>query len=112
VDELDPTVRVIGDRELSCRQLVFAAADTQTAELPGTRMIQTATQEVSAAVHPDIPLLGLAYASERIRAESRLDPPSDRLPTPPPSVRVEILECLGFGDDARPALGPVPAADN
>jgi len=110
VEERDPTVRVIGARELSCRQLVFAAADTQTAELPGSRMVQTASQEVSAAVHPDIPLLGLAYASERIRAESRLEPPSDRLPTPPPSVRVEILECLGFGSEARPALGPVSGA--
>lgn len=110
VEERGATVRVIGARELSCRQLVFAAADTQTAQLPGSRMVQTATQEVSAAVHPDIPLLGLAYASERIRAESRLEPPSDRLPTPPPSVRVEILECLGFGSDARPALGPVPVA--
>jgi hypothetical protein len=105
VQERPPTVRVIGERELRCQQLVFAAADTQSARLPGSVMIQTATQEVSAAVHPDIPLLGLAYASERIRAESRLEPPSDRLPTPPTSVRVEILECLGFGDDARPALG-------
>ena len=107
VEERDPTVRVIAGRELQCRQLIFAAADTQSADLPGSRMIQTASQEVSAAVHADIAFLGLAYASERIRAESRLEPPSDRLPTPPPSVRIEILECLAFGDDAEPALGPV-----
>ena len=112
VEERDPTVRVIAGRELSCRQLIFAAADTQSAELPGSRMIQTASQEVSAAVHEDIALLGLAYAVERVRAESRLEPPSDRLPTPPPSVRVEILECLAFGDDAVPALGPVSRAED
>jgi hypothetical protein len=112
VERRDPTMRVIQDRELRCDQLTFAAADTQVAELPGTRMIQTATQEVSAAVHQDIPLLGLAFASERIRAESRLEPPSDRLPTPPPSVRVEILECLAFGSDAEPALGPVTAGED
>ena len=112
VEERDSTVRVIAGRELECRQLIFAAADTQTAELPGTRMIQTASQEVSAAVHEDIALLGLAYASERIRAESRLDPPSERLPTPPPSVRIEILECLAFGSDAAPALGPVDRVED
>jgi hypothetical protein len=97
-------VRVIGDRELRCEQWTFAAVDTQVARLPQGTMIQIASQEVAAAVHADIPLLGLAYATERIRAESRLDPPSDRLRPPPPSVRIEILECLAFGDGARPRL--------
>jgi hypothetical protein len=116
VQERDPTVRVIQGRELRCRQLTFAAADSQVARLPQGRMIQVASQEVSAAVHPDIPLLGLAYATERIRAESRLEPPSERMQPPPPQVRVEILECLGFGDDAESVLVPggsggAPAAD-
>ena len=111
VQERDPTVRVIQGRELRCRQLTFAAADSQVAVLPRGRMVQVASQEVSAAVHPDIPLLGLAYATERIRAESRLDPPSDRLRPPPPQVRIEILECLGFGDGAEAVLEPVSRTD-
>jgi len=111
VQERDPTVRVIAGRELLCRQLTFAASDSQVARLPQGQMIQVASQEVSAAVHPDIPLLGLAYATERIRAESRLEPPSDRLRPPPAQVRIEILECLDFGDDATPALAPGPRPD-
>ena len=110
VDESGATVRVIAGRELSCRQLVFAAADTQVAELPDTRMVQTATQEVTAAVSDEIPLLGLAYVSERVAAESRLDPPSKRMPAPPPSLRVEILECLDYGAGAVAAL-PTGAGD-
>jgi hypothetical protein len=110
VEETGATIRVIAGRELTCRQLVFAAADTQVAELPGTRMIQTASQEVTAAVSGQIPLLGLAYVSERVAAESRLDPPSKRMPAPPPSLRVEILECLDFGGGAAPGL-PADAGD-
>ncbi|HOX25813.1 MAG TPA: hypothetical protein PLL30_10410 [Candidatus Krumholzibacteria bacterium] len=108
VEEREATVRVISGRELTCRQMVFAAADTQVARLPNSTMTQTSSQEVSAAVNPSIPLLGLAYVTERLRAESRLDPPSDRLSPPPPQIRVEILECIDFGSGARPALGPVP----
>lgn len=104
--ERPATVRVIGRRELECRQFEFAAADTQRAELPLGTMVQISTQEVAAAVHPEIPLLGLAYVTERLRADSHLDPPSDRLPAPPPQLRVEILECVGFGHDAHPTLPP------
>lgn len=111
VTERGRTVRVIGDRELACRQLEFAAADTQRATLPAGAMVQVSTQEVAAAVHPDIPLLGLAYVTERLRAESTLDPPSDRFPTPPPQVRVEMLECLAFGNDAEPVFGPLARHD-
>ncbi|MEZ4387353.1 MAG: hypothetical protein R3D98_07185 [Candidatus Krumholzibacteriia bacterium] len=109
VTERAPTVRVIGTRELTCRQLEFAAADTQRARLPAGTMVQISSQEVAAAVHPDIPLLGLAYVTERLRAESHLEPASDRFPPPPLQLRVEMLECLGFGRDARPWLGPFTA---
>ena len=105
VEESASTIRVIDDHELECRQLIFSATDNQKAELPVGTMIQTSTQEVSAAVHPDIPLLGLAYVTERVRAESRLDPPSDRMKPPPPQVRIEILECFGYGHDAVAVLG-------
>jgi len=107
VTERPATIRVIGHRELECRQLEFAAADTQRAELPLGTMVQISTQEVAAAVHPEIPLLGLAYVTERLRADSHLDPPSDRLPPPAPRLRVEILECVGFGQGAGPHLGPL-----
>jgi len=108
VEERGSTVRVFSGRELDCRQLVFGAADTQGAQPRAGRLIQTATLEVSAAVNGAIPLLGLAYVTERLRAESRLEPPGERRP-PPPQMRVEILECIDFGADARPALGPLPA---
>lgn len=104
VTEQPSTVRVIGPHELMCRQLEFAAADTQRATLPAGVMVQVSSQEVAAAVHPGIPLLGLAFVTERVRAESHLDPPSDRFAPPPPQLRVEILECLGFGHDARRML--------
>lgn len=108
VRESPPTVRVIGGRELECRQLEFAAADTQQAVLPQGRLIQATSQEVSAAVHQDIPLLGLAYVSERLRSESWLDPPSRRR-LPPPQVRIEILECIAFGSGASALLDPARA---
>lgn len=105
VRRIEPTVRVIGERELSCQQWEFAAADTQQAQLPAGVMTQVSSQEVAAAVHAEIPLLGLAYVTERLRAESTLTPPSDRFSPPPPQLRVEMLECLGFGTGARPVLG-------
>lgn len=110
VEERHPTIRVIGGHELMCRQFVFAAVDTQRAVSAVGEMVQISSQEVSAAVHPELPLLGLAYVTERVRHESVLDPPGRRRP-PPPQVRVEILECIGFGDDARPALA-LPAIDD
>jgi len=110
VTEGASTVRVIGPHELMCRQLEFVATDIQRATLPAGVMEQVSTQEVAAAVHADIPLLGLAYVTERLRAESRLDPPSDRFAPPPPQLRVEMLECLSYAHDARPVLD-LPTAD-
>jgi len=100
-----PTTRVIDGRELLCDQFTLSAADTQTADLPAGRMIQVTTREIAAAVNAEIPFLGLAYAAERVRAESRLDPPSRRFKAPPPQVRVEVMELVGYGTDAKEALG-------
>ncbi|MFN2370487.1 MAG: hypothetical protein ABR506_04945, partial [Candidatus Krumholzibacteriia bacterium] len=100
-----PTTRVVQGRELLCNQFTLTAADTQVADLPAGRMIQITTREIAAAVHGDIPFLGLAYAAERVRAESRLDPPSRRLRPPPPQVRVEIMELVAWGDGAKAVLG-------
>ena len=103
------TVRVIGGLDLTCQQLAFTAVDTLSKKLPAGTLVQVTTQEVTAAVNPAIPLLGVAYAAERLRAESTLTPPSRRFPAPPPQIRVETLECVGFGNDARPWLATVPA---
>lgn len=103
VKELSPTLHVIKGRELTCRRLVFAAADTQAAALPQGHMIQVVAQEVTAAVNDEIPLLGLAYVTEHIHAESWLEPPSQRR-LPPPQERVEILECVDYGSGAVPLL--------
>lgn len=99
-----PTTRVIDGRQLLCRQFVFSAADSQGADLPAGRMIQISTWEITAAVDSTIPFLGLAFVAERVRAESRLDPPSRRFSPPAPRAKVEIMECLAFGSGARPHL--------
>lgn len=104
VENQDPTTRVVGARELLCRQMVLTATDTSAADLPAGRMIQETLREISVAVHDEVPFLGLVYVAERVRAESRLDPPSRRFRPPPPQVRVEIMELVGFGTDARPAF--------
>jgi hypothetical protein len=98
------TTRVIQERQYLCDQFVFSAADTQTADLPAGRMVQISTHEVTAAVNSAIPFLGLAYVTERVRSESTLDPPSRRFSPPPPRVRVEIMELVGFGGGAKPHL--------
>ena len=111
VAEEQPTVRVISGQELTCRQFLFAATDTTVATSALGSMVQVSSQEVAAAVHPDLPLLGLAYVTERIRSESRLEPPTSRR-LPPPQVRIEILECIGFGTGAQPLLAPAAALDD
>ena len=76
--------------------------------LPAGEMRQISTVEISAAVNPEVPFLGLAYAAERVRAESTLNPPNNRFQAPPPRIRVEIMELVGYGTDAKPEL---PALD-
>lgn len=101
----DPTTRVISGTQFLCDQFLMSAADTQSADLPAGRMIQTTSREITAAVHEDLPFLGLAFVTERVRSESTLDPPSRKFSPPPPQVRVEVMEMLGFGWEAEPALG-------
>ena len=67
-------------------------------------MIQITTREITAAVNREIPFLGVAYAAERVRSESKLDPPSPKFSPPPPQVRVEVMELVGFGFQALPTL--------
>jgi hypothetical protein len=100
----DPTTRVIGGIQYLCDQFVMSAADTQVANLPAGRMIQATTREITAAVHPDIPFLGVAYAAERVRSDSTLDPPSKKFSPPPPQIRVEVMELIDFGTQALPVL--------
>jgi len=107
VQEQGPTTRVVQKRELLCRQMVLTAADTSVADLPAGRMIQETLREISVAIHPEVPFLGLVYVAERVRAESRLDPPSGRFSPPAPQVRVEIMELVGFGSGATPTF-PAP----
>ena len=104
IENKDPTTRVIAATQFLCDQFVMSAADTQTADLPAGRMIQVTTREITAAVNEEIPFLGIAYAAERIRSESKLDPPSRKFSPPPPHVRVEVMELIGFGLQAFPTL--------
>jgi hypothetical protein len=104
VEAKERGVRVIGKRELNCEQFVFSAQDTQSVRLPAGQLIQVTREEVTAAVHSEIPFLGIAYAAERVRSESRLDPPSSRFSAPVPQASVQTLECIGYGTDAKPLL--------
>jgi len=103
----NPTTRIVGGVQFLCDQFLMAAADTQTASLPAGRMIQITTREIVAAVHADVPFLGLTYVSERERSDSRLDPPSRRFKAPPARIRVEVMELVAFGHGALPVLNPV-----
>ena len=98
------STRVVQGRQFLCDQFFWSAADTQIADLPAGRMIQETSREVTAAVHQEIPFLGLVYVTERVRSESRLDPPSRRFAPPPPQIRVEVMELMSFGQDARSLL--------
>jgi len=97
-------VRVIGKRELDCEQFVFTAQDTQSVRIPAGQLVQVTREEVTAAVHREIPFLGLAYVAERVRSESHLDPPSSRFSPPAPQASVQTLECVGYGMGARSLL--------
>jgi hypothetical protein len=100
------TTRVIQGRQLLCDQFAMASADTQTARLPAGTMVQVSTWEVTAAVNSDVPFLGLAYVTERIQSESRLDPPNKRMQMPPARIRVELMELVAYGTGAVAVLAP------
>jgi hypothetical protein len=100
----EATTRVIAGTQYLCDQFVMSAADTQSADLPAGTMIQMTTREITAAVHQEIPFLGIAYAAERVRSDSKLDPPSRKFSPPPPQIRVEVMELIGFGYQAQPVL--------
>ena len=104
VEAKDPTTRVVMGTQYLCEQFVMSAADTQRAALPAGTMVQMTSREITAAIHGDIPFLGVAYAAERVRSESQLDPPSRKFSPPPPQIRVEVMELLDFGFQAVPSL--------
>jgi hypothetical protein len=104
VARMDSTTRVISDQLFLCGQFVLSAADTQRISLPAGVTVQETSREITAAVHPDLPFLGLAYISERVRSESRVEGEGGRRRRPPPRIRVEVMELVGFGRDAQPAL--------
>lgn len=106
IERADPTTRVIGGRQWLCDQFTMSAADTQSARLPAGNMVQVSEWEISAAVNEAIPFLGLAFVTERVRAESHLDPPNRRMSLPPARVRVELMELVGFGMGAEAVLIP------
>ena len=97
------TTRVVDEIDLLCAQFTLTAGDTTHIALPHGEMIQIHTREVSVAVHADVPFLGLAYAAERAETRSELVPAGRRSP-PPPSMTVEIMELIDFGEDAVSAF--------
>ena len=99
-DVAGQSIRVVAGLELSCDQFEMVDADTQVVALPRGRLEQISRREVTVAINSRIPFLGIAYAAERTRAESRLDPPSERFPLPAPTSRVETMELIGFGNGA------------
>ncbi len=99
VSNQQSTTRIVSGRQFTCRQWILASADTQSVVMPAGRMNQISTREIAAAVNEEIPFLGLAYASERVRSVSSLDPPNRKIPVPADRVRVEVMELIGFGFD-------------
>jgi len=99
------SVRVVGGRDLLCRQFDLAAAETVRVTLPRGTLVQATRREVTAAVHPEVPFLGLAFATERTTTESHVEPPRPGRRDPPAAVRVELMELIAFGGDARRVLG-------
>ena len=104
VSNQQSTTRIVRGHQMVCRQWVLASADTQSVVMPAGNMNQISTREIAAAVNEEVPFLGLAYASERVRSVSSLDPPNKRIPVPPARIRVEVMELVGFGFDAVPHL--------
>ncbi len=100
VSSQQSTTRIVGGHQMTCRQWILASADTQSVVMPAGKMNQISTREIAAAVNEEIPFLGLAYASERVRSVSSLDPPNRKIPVPPARIRVEVMELVGFGFDA------------
>ncbi|NTV04485.1 hypothetical protein HGA89_06215 [bacterium] len=97
------TTRVVEGRDLLCRQFTLVAADTARITLPRGEMVQVHRREISAAVHPGVPFLGLAFAAERSETSATVIPAGRRSP-PPPTQKVETMELVGYGRDAKPAL--------
>jgi hypothetical protein len=104
--EAGEATRAVAGRDLLCRQFEFAAAESTRVTLPRGVLLQATRREISVAVHPDIPFLGLAFASERTVTASHVEPPRPGRRDPPESIRVESMELLGFGGGARRVLGP------
>ena len=101
---LGNSVRVVSGKEINCDQFQMTAVDSQRVALPYGQLEQVSRWEITAAVNADIPFLGLVFAAERNRSESRLDPPSDRFAPPPPVTRVKTMELIAYGDEASPEL--------
>ena len=106
IETTGQTTRVVQGRQLLCDQFTMSAVDSQSVHLPAGNMVQVSTWEITAAINGDVPFLGLAYATERVRAESTLDPPNKRMKMPPARIRVELMELVAFGNDAEPVLVP------
>lgn len=103
VRDLDPTVRVVSGVELTCSQLEMSSADTTVIAMPRGELRQVHSRVVTAAVNPEAPFLGIVFAAEREETRSSIVP-AGRRRAPPPEVKVEIMELVGYGDDARPML--------
>lgn len=104
VSNQQSTTRIVRGHQMTCRQWILASADTQSVVMPAGKMNQISTREIAAAVNEEVPFLGLVYASERVRAVSTLDPPNRKIPVPPARIRVEVMELVGYGFDARSHL--------
>jgi len=102
--DLGQTTRVVSGRDLLCDRVMLADRDTSLIELPRGNLLQVHVREVSASFHADIPFLGVAHAAERSETSSEIQPAGSRR-APPPRIRIETMELVDFGRDAKPWLG-------
>lgn len=105
VEEGGRSTRIVAGQQFLCTQLVMTERDTQSIDLPAGRMTQVSSHEITVSYDPGLPLLGLAYVAERINSASSLDTSNPRFQAPPPRIRVEVMELIDFGRDAKASLG-------
>ena len=100
VEEHQQASRIISGVTLMCDQLVLTANTTNSIELPNGTMEQSSNRVVTVSVHKDIPLLGIAYAVEKLEIKSKFISGKGSRKSPPAEVSIETMELVDYGLDA------------
>ncbi|MCP4145050.1 MAG: hypothetical protein GY752_07165 [bacterium] len=100
VEEHQQASRIISEETLMCDQLVLTANTINSIELPNGTLEQSSNRVVTVSVHKDIPLLGIAYAVEKLEIKSKFISGKGSRKSPPTEVSIETMELVDYGLDA------------